>query len=114
MNKELKKVNKGLSAVKAEGNDPSPFCSFKTPEYDLIEQAIYKTFDNAVSAPFMFTAATDSRYYYPVSKNVYRFTPYEFTMDDQARIHGKNERVSIEALKKATEFFVNYITLAAN
>ena len=113
MNKVLKKVDKGLSAQKAIGNNPSPFCSYKTREYDLIEQAIARTFDQAVSAPFMFPAATDSRYYYPVSKNVYRFTPYIFTLEDQERIHGKNERCGIDALAQAIEFFMNYIEIAS-
>ncbi|MDR1905960.1 MAG: hypothetical protein LBQ27_03460, partial [Clostridiales bacterium] len=59
--------------------------------------------------PYMFIAATDSRFYYPVCKNIYRFTPFIFTQEDQKRVHAINERCSIDALATGVEFFIKVI-----
>ena len=62
-------------------------------------------FPDFVPAPYPFIAATDSKYYYKVCDNVFRFTPFEVTPEDQHRIHALNERCKIDDLEKATQFF---------
>lgn len=64
-----------------------------------------------VTAPYMFIANSDSRYYGDVCDNIYRFTPFLMTLDDQKRIHAINERVSIDAMEKATQFFAQCLEI---
>jgi len=52
---------------------------------------------------------TDSRHYAGVSKNIYRFIPVTIEQDDLARMHGLNERISIEDFRRATGFYYQLI-----
>ena len=89
--------------------DPSPISKTKGNEiYDTLVKSIHETFQYIV-APYMFIGATDAKYYYAVSDNVYRFTPFEVGLDDQKRIHGLNERCNTEGLVLATQFFRRFM-----
>jgi acetylornithine deacetylase/succinyl-diaminopimelate desuccinylase-like protein len=57
----------------------------------------------------MFIAASDARFYYGLTPNVYRFTPFKYALSDQSRIHALNERCEIKALVPATTFFIRCI-----
>lgn len=91
------------------GFDPSPVSRTDTDIYKVLVQSITQVFDKFIPAPYPFIAATDAKYYYKVSDNVYRFTPFLVSVDDQHRIHALNERCEIEGLKKATQFFACFI-----
>lgn len=54
-------------------------------------------------------AATDGRFYYEVTDCVYRFTYIHFTNDDLPRIHGINERISLEDIFDSTKFYARVI-----
>lgn len=77
--------------------------------YEQLVQSIVDVYDGYIPAPCPFPAATDSKYYYEISENVYRFTPFEYTLDDQKRIHGLNERCEISGLTKAVQFFRHFL-----
>ncbi|MDR2091497.1 MAG: M20/M25/M40 family metallo-hydrolase [Clostridiales bacterium] len=100
-NIDVEVINEAIPA-----SDISPI---NTASYAEISKAIRSTFKGVKVAPYMFIAATDSRFYYPVCKNVYRFTPFMMTPDDQKRIHAINERCGIDALESATEFFIRVL-----
>ncbi|HHI88915.1 MAG TPA: M20/M25/M40 family metallo-hydrolase, partial [Hellea balneolensis] len=48
---------------------------------------------------------TDSRHYAAITKDTYRFVPYELDTEDMERIHGRNERLSISAFAKAVQVY---------
>lgn len=76
------------------------------PFYAQLQAAIQNTFDNVPVAPFMMVAATDSRHYAPICDAVYRFSPYVADSAELKRLHGIDERISLEALEKMLEFFI--------
>ena len=88
-------------------NNPTPISPTDADSYKKLKGAIETTFDNMLVAPYMFVAGDDARFYVPVCKNIYRFTPFVYTLDDQKRIHALNERSGVDDLKKATVFFIN-------
>lgn len=91
------------------GYNPTPVSKTNTPVYDDLLRSIVEVYEGFIPAPYPFIAATDAKYYYAVSDNVYRFTPFEMSMDDQKRIHALNERCSIVGLVKASQFFKRFI-----
>ncbi|MDR3264042.1 MAG: M20/M25/M40 family metallo-hydrolase, partial [Clostridiales bacterium] len=95
--------------VPLTGVEPSPISPTNTDSYKQISGVIKSVFPDIKVAPYMFFAATDSRYFYPICKNVYRFTPFKVTEEEQSRVHALNERCDIDALEKATEFFIALI-----
>jgi len=73
--------------------------------YKAVEKTIRQIFPSTIVAPALVIATTDSRYYTAVCKNIYRFLPFELTASDIERIHGVDERISIEGYKKAVQFY---------
>ncbi|MGN0767806.1 MAG: M20/M25/M40 family metallo-hydrolase [Christensenellales bacterium] len=92
------------------GFDPTPVSKTRDSViYDTLVKSLEEIFTGFVVAPYPFIAATDAKYYYAISDNVYRFTPFEMTLDDQKRLHALNERCEIKSLTKATQFFRRFI-----
>ena len=56
-------------------------------------------------APYLAVVATDSRYYRGLTENVYRFQPLRVGQEDLARLHGTNERVSVEGHADGIRFY---------
>ncbi len=71
----------------------------------VIQKSIREIFPKVVVAPALVIGATDSRHYQEVSDNIYRFLPVQITNEDLSRIHGQNERVSVENYKNAIRFY---------
>ncbi len=53
--------------------------------------------------PFLMTGASDMRYLRNLGIPCYGFFPATFKADEILRMHGKNERISVEALKEGLE-----------
>jgi carboxypeptidase PM20D1 len=52
---------------------------------------------------------TDSRHYLPISEGVYRFIPYRLTLEDTHRVHGVDERLSVEDCGRMARFYQQLI-----
>ncbi|MFC1529510.1 M20 family peptidase [Gemmatimonadota bacterium] len=85
--------------------NPSPVSPTDAPAFGILQHTIRQVFSDAVVAPFLVMATTDSRYYRRLSENVYRFQPVRLRQDDLARIHGTNERISIEGYADCIRFY---------
>ena len=86
-------------------NPPSPVSSIDEEAYRQVSAAIEKVFPEMIVSPYMLTAATDSRHFYQVCDNVYRFSPFPSLKDDRSRMHGDDERLNIESLERGVEFY---------
>ena len=61
----------------------------------------------------MVLGATDSRHYQDIADNTYRFVPMRLTNADLSRIHGTNERISVENYTEIIRFCVQLMRNAA-
>lgn len=91
--------------------EASPVSDTNTPAYKLLALTIQRVFDGVPVAPYLVLGATDARYYAPVSNAVYRFTPYLMTKNDMNRMHGIDERLSVEGMGKMVVFFHQLVKL---
>lgn len=85
--------------------DPSPMSSTDTDGYEIINRTIRENFPEALTAPNLVIAATDSRHFTGVSPNVYRFVPYHINQDNIQTFHGIDERIPVEDYKDAIRFY---------
>lgn len=85
--------------------DPSPVSVTDSDAYRKLEKTISEVFSGYIVAPYPFIAASDAKHYYNLTDCVYRFTPFEKTVEDANRIHGLNERQDISMLCRGTQFF---------
>ncbi|MEJ8853073.1 M20 family peptidase [Variovorax robiniae] len=86
-------------------SEPSPVSPTDSTGYRTIEQTVRQAFPDAVVAPGLMTAATDSRHMSLISKSVYRFSPFRVKGEDLPRFHGTNERVSIANYAEMIGFY---------
>ena len=89
----------GTSSVPA-GLAPS---SESTDLFRALEQAARRQFPGAEVTPYLFQAATDAGPWRSRGIPVYGIYPYPIDLDDLSRMHGNDERVSVESLKQGTQ-----------
>ena len=77
--------------------------------YERIRQTIHEIFPETLSSPNLVVGATDSRYYYPLSPNVYRFTPIYLNSETVGTFHGVDERISVSDFENAIRYYVQLI-----
>jgi len=93
----------------AGGWEASQVSSTDTPAYRSLELVIRQIFNNVPAAPFIFLAATDSRYYQPICSNIFKFSPHILTPEEQSRVHGIDERISQKSLSQMAAFYFRLI-----
>lgn len=87
------------------GEQPSPVSDPEAPGFQLIQRTVRQVFTGAVVVPGLVIGGTDGRYYQPVADDVYRFAPLDLGADDLSRIHGVNERISLENYRQVILFY---------
>jgi len=60
----------------------------------------------------LLVASTDTKHYLTLSPSVYRFSPLYMYPEDIARIHGDNERISVENYGQAINYYSHLMTNA--
>lgn len=87
------------------GWEASSVTSIEDPAYLTLELVVRQMFGNVPTAPFVFLAATDSRYYQPICDNIFKFSPYILTPEERSGVHGVNERISQDQLAGMVVFY---------
>ena len=93
-------------------HDPSPVSSASSEGWKWL--AALASEDGSIPvAPGLVTAGTDSRYMTGVAQDVYRFAPMHASINEFGMVHGTNEHMSLENLKRMTDFYTRLIATAA-
>jgi carboxypeptidase PM20D1 len=99
-------ANDGITITPQPGNtDPPAVTGTSTPSYQALNRTIREIFPDALVAPGLMVAATDSRHYTDVADNIFRFSPVRATSDDLKRFHGTNERLSVRNYADMIRFY---------
>ena len=78
-----------------------------------MQRTVAQVYPEAVVAPFVFVAATDSRHYAALTQDIYRFAPILMNSEDVGRIHGTNERIGPDNFARSIEFYCQLMRNAA-
>ncbi|HIG41779.1 MAG: M20 family peptidase [bacterium] len=91
-------------------SNPSDISSSTGPAFKTISKSIYQIARNdPVIMPGMLPAGTDTKHYRHVADDTYRFVYSTSQLGDTSRIHGTNERVSIDSYLDSIRFFIQLI-----
>jgi carboxypeptidase PM20D1 len=93
----------------AAANEAIPESPLPSAAYDNLLAALGRVYPEAQPVPFVFTMATDSRHYRELCRAIYRFQAVLLQRADLERIHGTDERISVEGLGKLVEFYRLFI-----
>jgi acetylornithine deacetylase/succinyl-diaminopimelate desuccinylase-like protein len=94
----------------ASRTPPSPE---ETELYRALERQALASFPGAEVTPYLFQAGTDAVAWRSRGVPVYGIYPYPITADELTRMHGNDEKVSIEGLRKGTEMIFNTLVEVA-
>ncbi|TVQ96028.1 MAG: M20/M25/M40 family metallo-hydrolase [Spirochaetaceae bacterium] len=96
----------GVSVEALPGaSEPVPESPTNTSAYRALERVIAEHFPEAVPAPFLVTATTDSKHYTAISDAVYRFVPLRLDTEALGTIHGVNERITHRDYRRAVAWY---------
>lgn len=88
------------------GWEASAVSPVDTPAYRSLDLVTRQIFDNVAVTPFVFLAATDSRHYQSICKNIFKFSPFSLSAQEMQGMHGVNERISQKSLTDMVVFYM--------
>ena len=89
-----------------EAGDPSPVSPYDGDEaFGLLESTIAEVFPDAVPAPYVMMAATDSRHFTEICDRVYRFAPFRMTKAQRESIHSYDEHLGVDDFLAGVRWF---------
>ena len=104
----LKKTvdDKDIEISIMDSMEPSRISKVDCDEFDKVALAVASTWKGTIISPYLMVQCSDSRHYGRISDKVYRFSAMDLTSEERATIHGNNERIRLETIKKAVEFYI--------
>ena len=89
-----------------ESFEPSPISETNCEAWDKVAAAVAETWPGCVVSPYLMVQCSDSRHYRDLSNHVYRFSAMALTSEERKTIHGNNERIRLESIGQAVEFYI--------
>jgi carboxypeptidase PM20D1 len=85
--------------------EPAQVSPTDVPGFKHIYTALRQVYPEAAVAPTIMLASSDSKHFAVVTSNIYRFAPIIVNSEDMTKIHGLNEKTSIEDFKRGISFY---------
>jgi carboxypeptidase PM20D1 len=79
-----------------EEGEASPVSPVDDDAFRLVESTVAELFPDAVPAPYVMMAATDSRHFTHVCQRVYRFAPFRMSKAQRQAIHSYDEHLGVD------------------
>ena len=92
-----------------ESFEPSRISETDCDGYRKVASAVANTWRGCITTPYLMVQCSDSRHYGRISDKVYRFSAMDLTKEERGTIHGNNERIRVEALHRAVEFYIRLL-----
>ena len=89
--------------------EPSRISRTDCEGWERVKRAVSGTWKGCIVSPYLMVQCSDSRHYGPISDRVYKFSAMDLTSEERRMIHGNNERIRLECLSRAVEFFIRLI-----
>jgi acetylornithine deacetylase/succinyl-diaminopimelate desuccinylase-like protein len=107
----------GRGAAGGAGRGAAPASATPSPEntelYEALVREAKAEYPGAEVTPYLFQAGTDAAAWRNRGVPVYGIYPYALSDDELSRMHGNDEQVSIESLRKGTQMIYRTILSVA-
>lgn len=104
LKKTVNDPNVEVSAL--ESFEPSPVSRTDCDAWERVSAAVAETWRGCIVSPYLMVQCSDSRHYGKISDKVYRFSAMDLTAEERSTIHGNNERIRLECIHRAVEFYI--------
>ena len=107
----LRKVvaDEGVEISALESSEPSRVSTTQSQGWEKVCAAVSGTWPEAIVSPYLMIQCSDSRHWGCISDKVYRFSAMDLTAQERKTIHGHNERVRLDCIHRAVEFYIRLI-----
>ncbi|MGQ0711345.1 MAG: M20 family peptidase [Rhodoferax sp.] len=92
------------------GSKASKVAPTDSAQYRTLATTIREVFPDALVAPGLMVAGTDSIHYGAISDHIFKFSPIRANSEDLQRFHGTNERLGVKRYADAIRFYHRLIT----
>lgn len=86
-------------------NEPSAVSPIDSLGFKMIEKHIRQLDNEVLVAPYLVVGGTDSKHFYGLSENIYRFMMVKLDQKGLKRFHGVNEQLPVNDYINAVTFF---------
>ena len=86
--------------------EPSRISKVDCDAFEKVAAAVAGTWQGCIVSPYLMVQCSDSRHYGRISDRVYRFSAMDLTARERASIHGNNERIRLDCVRRAVEFYI--------
>ena len=98
--------DEGVVLTDLKSFEPSPISRTDCEGWRMVSKAVADTWRGCVVTPYLMMQCSDSRHYRDLSDKVYRFSAMDLNTEELRLIHGNNERIRLEVVERAVEFFI--------
>ena len=78
-------------------------------QFGIVKGVLEQVYGDVKVIPYLMVGASDAFNYEPICQNILRISPVCMTSGELARMHGTDERISIENVHKSCEFYTSLI-----
>jgi carboxypeptidase PM20D1 len=106
--KRLEKIinNPDITVTVGSHMEPSRISRTDCDGWRTVSKAVADTWQGSIVTPYLMVQCSDSRHWGIISDRVYRFSAMDLTSAERATIHGNNERIRLESIGRAVEFYI--------
>lgn len=83
---------------------PSPISNCKSDAFQYISKCVKVVF-GFESTPSLMVGNTDTRWYWELTENIFRFSPIPLNIEETKMFHGINEKIRIVDLQNMVDFY---------
>ena len=98
--------NDAVEITALESFEPSRVSRTDCEGWEKVSAAVAENWPGCIVSPYLMVQCSDSRHYGTISNHVYRFSAMALTAEERSTIHGNNERIKVENIGKAVEFYI--------
>jgi carboxypeptidase PM20D1 len=103
-----------IEIVAETANEASPVSDVQSDAFALLSEVVREGAPDVVVAPALVLGGTDTLHYGKISDDGFRFLPVRFDQRDLERVHGRDERISVENVRAAVEFYARLVRRASD
>lgn len=104
-------VGDGIRVRLVYGSDPPPVSRREGPAWDALTRAIAEVFPRTIPSPYIMIQASDARHFTRISDSVYRFLPFDLTLEEREALHAIDESIRVSTYLDGIRFFRRLVEL---
>lgn len=90
-------------------HNPSRVSRTDVEAYERIKESALDVWQDIIVSPYLMTACSDARHWSEISDRVYRFSPMRLSPEENAMVHGNNERLPKSSIAETVKFYLKLI-----